>query len=119
MCVCVYFIRLVIQSPPPNRACPPRSHKLLRNIDKFLHLIYSELGIPHYRVIRCNMEEIVLKGPHSDMDVRIVNSYPSKVFSPPPPLVARPTNLSLSLSLSPSELATLEALTAPQSDSIS
>jgi hypothetical protein len=25
------------------------------------------------------MEEIVLKGPHSDMDVRIVNSYPSKV----------------------------------------
>ena len=55
------------------------SHKLLRNIDKFLHLIYAELGIPHYRVIRCNMEEIVLKGPHSNMDVRIVNSYPSKV----------------------------------------
>jgi hypothetical protein len=36
--------------------CKRISHKLLRNIDKFLHLIYAELGIPHYRVIRCNME---------------------------------------------------------------
>ena len=59
--------------------CKRISQKLLRNIDKFLHLIYVELGIPPYRVIRCNMEEIVLKGPHSDVDVRIVNSYPSKV----------------------------------------
>ena len=63
--------------------CKRISQKLLRNIDKFLHLIYAELGIPHYRVIRCNMEEIVLKGPHSDMDVRIVNSYPSKVSDRP------------------------------------
>lgn len=38
--------------------CKRISHKLLRNIDKFLHLIYVELGIPPYRVIRCNMEVI-------------------------------------------------------------
>ena len=59
--------------------CKRISHKLLRNIQKFLDLIYVELAVPRYRVIRCNMEEIVLKGPHSDTDVRIVNSYPSKV----------------------------------------
>ena len=59
--------------------CKRISHKLLRNIQKFLDLIYVELAVPRYKVIRCNMEEIVLKGPHSDTDVRIVNSYPSKV----------------------------------------
>lgn len=32
--------------------CKRISHKLLRNIDKFLQLIHAELGIPHYRVIR-------------------------------------------------------------------
>lgn len=37
------------------------------------------LGTYTHTQNRCNMEEIVLKGPHSDMDVRIVNSYPSKV----------------------------------------
>lgn len=64
--------------------CKRISQKLLRNIEKFLHLIYAELGIPKFRVIRCNMEEIVLKGPYSSTDVRVVNSYPSKVhFSQP------------------------------------
>jgi len=59
--------------------CKRISHKLLRNIQKFLDLIYLELGTAPYKIIRCNMEEIVLKGPHSNSDVRIVNSYPSKV----------------------------------------
>jgi hypothetical protein len=37
----------------------------------------------HHRVdsMPPRTQEIVLKGPHSDMDVRIVNSYPSKVYS--------------------------------------
>jgi hypothetical protein len=63
--------------------CKRISQKLLRNIYKFLELIYAELGVPHYRIIRYNMEEIVLKGPESDTDVRIVNSYPSKVCTMP------------------------------------
>ena len=32
-----------------------------------------------FKVIRQNMEEIVLQGPDGVNDVRIVNSYPSKV----------------------------------------
>jgi hypothetical protein len=60
--------------------CKRISQKLLRNIYKFLELIYAELGVPHYRIIRYNMEEIVLRGPESDTDVRVVNSYPSKVI---------------------------------------
>lgn len=59
--------------------CKRISQKLLRNIYKFLELIYAELGVAHYRIIRHNMEEIVLRGPESDTDVRVVNSYPSKV----------------------------------------
>ncbi len=32
-------------------------------------------------VLRSNMEEVVLQGPDGSQDVRIVNSYPSKVPS--------------------------------------
>ena len=32
-----------------------------------------------FKIIRQNMEEIVLQGPDGINDVRIVNSYPSKV----------------------------------------
>ena len=33
-----------------------------------------------FKIIRQNMEEIVLQGPDGINDVRIVNSYPSKVI---------------------------------------
>lgn len=33
-----------------------------------------------FQVIRSNMEEVVLQGPEGDQDIRIVNSYPSKVL---------------------------------------
>ena len=65
------------------------SQKLLRNIQKFLDLIYMELKTPKMKEIRINMEEIVLQGDECEQDVRTVNSYPSKVRPPPPPPGAR------------------------------
>jgi hypothetical protein len=59
--------------------CKRISQKLLRNIQKFLELIYIETGCAHMREIRINMEEIVLQGTECEQDVRVVNSYPSKV----------------------------------------
>ena len=67
--------------------CKRISQKLLRNIQKFLELIYLEVGCAHMKEIRVNMEEIVLQGVECEQDVRVVNSYPSKV--PAPPLLAR------------------------------
>jgi hypothetical protein len=61
--------------------CKRISQKLLRNICKFLDLIYLELKCTKLKIIRSNMEEIVLQGPEGDQDIRIVNSYPSKVRS--------------------------------------
>jgi len=70
--------------------CKRISQKLLRNVQKFLSLIHEGTGEPPMKEIRCNMEEMVLQGPDGSADVRIVNSYPSKVKhhltrSPPPP----------------------------------
>jgi len=59
--------------------CQRISQKLMRNVTKFLGLIYDELGTPRMPVIRSNMEEVVLQGPDSSQDIRIVNSYPSQV----------------------------------------
>ena len=59
--------------------CQRISQKLMRNVTKFLGLIYEALGTPKMPVIRSNMEEVVLQGPDGGQDVRIVNSYPSKV----------------------------------------
>jgi len=60
--------------------CKRISQKLLRNIQKFVYLICDqELASCGLSVIRQNMEEVVLQGPESVQDVRIVNSYPSKV----------------------------------------
>ena len=76
--------------------CKRISQKLLRNITKFLDLIYRELRVPAYRVIRQNAEEIVVAGPEWIKDVRQCNSYPSKVCvcvclpSPPFPPPACP-----------------------------
>lgn len=59
------------------------SQKLLRNIQKFLELIYLELNCQRMKEIRINMEEIVLQGTDCELDVRTVNSYPSKVATAP------------------------------------
>ncbi len=65
------------------------SQKLLRNIQKFLDLIYMELGTRRMKEIRINMEEIVIQGDECEQDVRMVNSYPSKVMPSAPHLRAR------------------------------
>lgn len=60
--------------------CKRISQKLLRNVSKFFNIICD--GDPTrfgFRQKRENMEEIVLQGPVNEDDVRVVNSYPSKV----------------------------------------
>jgi len=64
--------------------CKRISQKLLRNVMKFLSLIYEGLGVQEFKEVRCNMEELVLQGPEGNTDIRIVNSYPSKVRVPFP-----------------------------------
>ena len=60
--------------------CKRISQKLMRNVTKFLGLIYEALpNEPVMPTIRCNMEEVFLQGPDGVQDVRIVNSYPSQV----------------------------------------
>jgi hypothetical protein len=61
--------------------CKRISQKLLLNVCQFLELIYDALGVPKYKVIRANMEELVVQGPEGGQDRRVVNSYPSKVGS--------------------------------------
>lgn len=60
--------------------CKRISQKLLRNVGMFLELIYKSLEVRPYKVIRANTEELVLQGPESALDRRVVNSYPSKVW---------------------------------------
>ena len=59
--------------------CKRISQKLMRNVDKFLSLIYQDTKCQKMKIIRSNMEEVVLQGPDGLHDVRTVNSYPSKV----------------------------------------
>ncbi len=62
--------------------CKRISQKLMRNVTKFLSLIYVELpNTPVMPTLRCNMEEVLLQGPDGVQDIRIVNSYPSQVMS--------------------------------------
>jgi hypothetical protein len=60
--------------------CKRISQKILRNVQKFAMLIadddYASLN---FGVKRENMEEINLQGPLGNTDIRIINSYPSKV----------------------------------------
>lgn len=70
--------------------CKRISQKLLRNVKKFLDLIYAELDVPPYRIIRSNCEELMVQGPESRQDVRMVNSYPSKVMIATPSADASP-----------------------------
>ena len=59
--------------------CKRISQKLLRNVCKFLNIIYEAGKQPPMQVIRSNMEELVVLGPEGSQDIRVVNSYPSKV----------------------------------------
>ena len=71
--------------------CKRISQKLMRNVAKFLDLIYKDLKTSQMPVIRSNMEEVVLQGPDGSHDVRTVNSYPSKVaILPPTPNILHP-----------------------------
>jgi len=60
------------------------SQKMLRNIIKFLGLIYQKTGETPMKTIRDNSEEIFLQGGLCSHDVRIANSYPSRVCFPSP-----------------------------------
>lgn len=59
--------------------CKRISQKLLRNIVKFMDLIYLELGVHPYKVLRMNSEEVHIHGNEGHGDLRVVNSYPSKI----------------------------------------
>ena len=59
--------------------CKRISQKLLRNVKKFLDLVYIGMDVHPYRIIRSNCEELVIQGPDGKQDQRVVNSYPSKV----------------------------------------
>lgn len=61
--------------------CKRISQKLLRNVNKFFaELVDNDYATYKFKVLRQNMEEIVLQGPMGVRDQRIVNSYPSKVI---------------------------------------
>ena len=58
------------------------SQKILRNVQKFALMIAdSDWHTLNFNVKRENMEEINLQGPLGNTDIRIINSYPSKVES--------------------------------------
>ena len=69
--------------------CKRISQKLLRNIIKFLDLIFVELDMAPYKILRQNSEELHIAGPEGHGDVRIVNSYPSKIGTPRAPTTTR------------------------------
>ena len=62
--------------------CKRISQKLLRNVVKFLQLIYAELQEPPMKVLRLNQEEVHVQGPEGEGDLRVLNSYPSKIGKP-------------------------------------
>lgn len=59
--------------------CKRISQKLLRNIVKFLDLIYVELNVTPYKIARMNSEEVHVLGNEGLGDLRVINSYPSKI----------------------------------------
>ena len=64
--------------------CKRISTKLLRKVVDYLNNIHAHLKIEKFKEIRANKEELVLQGPEGPHDVRIIQSYPSKVVAPPP-----------------------------------
>jgi hypothetical protein len=61
--------------------CKRISQKLLRNVYMFLCMIHENTSTPKFKIIRSNMEEVVMMGPEGNRDTRTINSYPSKVSS--------------------------------------
>jgi len=60
--------------------CKRISQKLLNKVQQFFGVIcQNDLKKRGFTVTRSNMEEIVLLGPEGPADIRVVNSYPSKV----------------------------------------
>ena len=60
--------------------CKRISQKILRNVFKFAMMIADQdMATINCAILRENMEEIYLRGPLGSTDVRIINSYPSKV----------------------------------------
>jgi len=60
--------------------CKRISQKLLRNVVKFFDLICkSDTKGTAFVGVRSNMEELVVRNTQDPTDVRIINSYPSKV----------------------------------------
>ena len=54
--------------------------EILQKVQQFFAVICGQdLKKSGFVVTRSNMEEIVLMGPEGTTDVRVVNSYPSKV----------------------------------------
>ena len=62
--------------------CKRISTKLLRMVLRFINLIHDKMDIPKYKELRQNQEEIMLLGPEGAEDIRVVNSYPSRVSHP-------------------------------------
>lgn len=61
--------------------CKRISQKLLRNVVKFFNLICkNDMKAAGFSTVRSNMEELVISSTQDSTDVRIINSYPSKVF---------------------------------------
>ena len=61
--------------------CKRISQKLLRNVVKFFDLICkNNIKAAGFTNVRSNMEELVIRSTQDLTDVRIINSYPSKVL---------------------------------------
>lgn len=61
--------------------CKRISQKLLRNVVKFFDLLCkNNIKGAGFTNVRSNMEELVIRSTQDLTDVRIINSYPSKVF---------------------------------------
>ena len=71
--------------------CKRISQKLLRNIVKFLEIIYLELNVPKFKVLRMNSEEVHVAGNEGHGDLRVINSYPSKIGEPCRKMIHRHT----------------------------
>jgi len=60
--------------------CKRISQKLLRNVVKFFEIVCkNDMKSAGFTTVRSNMEELVIRSTQDPTDVRIINSYPSKV----------------------------------------
>ena len=60
--------------------CKRISQKLLRNVVKFFEIVCkNDMKSAGFTTVRSNMEELVIRSTKDPTDVRIINSYPSKV----------------------------------------